>query len=383
MYQVIDTEATTFEKGHPYSEPNRLCVFGIGANDDFVSYPIEHSLDYPYGPNLRLVQERLSRSKMVVGLNIKYDFGWSWCYDLVLDDNILVWDCAVAEYISSGQLHTYPSMNDLCDKYGIPQKEDLVSKYWDAGINTPDIPLGEVQEYNINDLKRTEQIFKCQLGDIPKELHKLILNSSKDSLVTSEMEFNGIKYDVETSIKEGGEILRRIEALDQILCGIINFQHINWNSGDHISAVLYGGVVKYSIRESFTFVYKDQKKSPVEKQRWKECLQEFPRLVEPLPRTELKKVGFFSTDVKTLAKLKAKGTTKEIINLLLERSVLEKEVSTYFHGIPKLIEEMRWSTNIIHPNFNHCVTRTSRLSGSRPNPQNIPESVRKCLISRY
>lgn len=382
-YKIIDVEATIHEKGNPHSELNRLCIYGIGSRGSYNSYPIEYSLDHPYGPILLDIKEQLQQTKLLVGINVKYDLGWGYYYGLEVPDDVLIWDCSIAHYIFTGQTHTYPSMNDLCEIHGIPPKEDKIAKYWEDGIDTPDINLTELIEYNINDLKRTEHIFFSQLKQIPKSLWPLIFNSGKDSQVTAEMEYNGIKYDVEKSKKRGEELTETIQQLDRDLSELVGDLRINWNSGDHISAVLYGGVVKFTEKEDYEFFYADSRKGSRTKSRTVERKVIFPQLVKPLPRSELKKAGYYSTDVKTLSMLKATGKVKKIISLLIKRSALEKEVSTYFFGIPKLIELMAWPDNYIHPQFNHTRTLTSRLSGTKPNPQNIPDSVRECLISRF
>lgn len=385
-YKIIDVEATTFQQGHPHSQRNRLCLYGIGSNGDYRSYPIEYSLSYPYGAVLLDIREQLLKSRLLVGINIKYDLEWGYYYGLEIPVDVLIWDCSIAHYIFTGQRHPYPSMNDLCEYFGIPKKEDKIAEYWANGIDTPDINFNELVEYNINDLKRTESIFLKQLEEIPKDLWKLILNSSKDSHVTSEIEFAGIKFDKEKSIDKGNKITSKISEIDRNLSELVCNFSINWNSGDHISAILYGGIVKSVEKEIYEFVYKDLRKGSKLKERKVIKEYSFPRLVEPLPRSELLKEGFFSTDIKTLELLqrqKLSPKAKEIINLLLERTRLETEVSKYYFGIPKLMENMDWPDGYIHPQFNHVRTLTGRLSGTKPNPQNIPEEVRECLVSRY
>jgi len=109
-------------------------------------------------------------------------------------------------------------------------------------------------------------------------------------------------------------------------------ENFNWNSGDHISALLYGGILKYDDTETYTFQYKDGRSA----EKTRKVTKEVPlaRLVTPLKGTELKKPGYWQTDADTLRKLNAKGDAATVISSLLTRSKLDKQVGTYYHGIP-------------------------------------------------
>ena len=85
----------------------------------------------------------------------------------------------------------------------------------------------------------------------------------------------------------------------------------------------------------------------------------------------------------TLLSLKAKGKVKKIIDLLIQRSVLEKINGTYLLGLPKKREEMNWPPNKLHSTLNQCVTVTGRLSSTKPNQQNFADLAKSFCISRY
>ncbi len=46
------------------------------------------------------------------------------------------------------------------------------------------------------------------------------------------------------------------------------------------------------------------------------------------------------------------GYAKEVIELLLTRSLLEKRMSTYYKGLVNLIEEQNWKRNMIYGQLN-------------------------------
>jgi DNA polymerase-1 len=119
------------------------------------------------------------------------------------------------------------------------------------------------------------------------------------------------------------------------------------------------------------------------KEKWEEFSIPFKRLVVPLKGTELLKEGYYSTDEKTLKSLRSSNKAKSIIELLLKRTTLEKRLSTYYRGVVNLINELNWKKGVIHGQLNQCVTRTGRLSSSKPNLQNFDGEIKSLFTSRF
>ncbi|HNL81787.1 MAG TPA: DNA polymerase [Chitinophagaceae bacterium] len=100
--------------------------------------------------------------------------------------------------------------------------------------------------------------------------------------------------------------------------------------------------------------------------------------------SELKKEGYYSVDENTLMSLKTKNKEhKKLIDTILKLAKLEKLVGTYFHGIPKKMNEFGWKDNYIHGQLNQVVARTGRTSSSNPNQQNLDPEFKKLCVSRY
>lgn len=98
----------------------------------------------------------------------------------------------------------------------------------------------------------------------------------------------------------------------------------------------------------------------------------------------------YSTSKDALTLLKVHGMTQA--NALIELAALEKDTGTYYlrtdasgkqSGMLQFVEP----TGIIHHQLNACATVTTRLSGSRPNLQNIPRGgtsrVKATFTSRF
>jgi DNA polymerase I len=376
-------ETTTKNKGHPFTPSNKLCSVGLAADKDSpIVLKIEYDLE-PYGENLHTIQKFVDLSDLLVGFNLKFDLHWLRRYGINFSGK-RVWDCQLAEFIIRHQLEPYPSLDGTLLRYGLGQKVDVVqTEYWDKGIDTPDVPWDVLYHYNEEDINLTRKLYEAQqeyLADKPK-LKKLINLVCFDLLVLQEMEWNGLQYDVEESLALAGVMEDRAKVVVDLLAGAVGVSGINWNSPEQVSAVLYGGQIRFTSKQLVPFTYKDGR--TVQKLKNVETVKDFPRLVDPLPKTELKKQNTYQTGADVLTELKAKGKVKEIIKLLLEISDIDKQVSTYLKGIPKLIAKQEWADNTIHGQLNQCVAVTGRLSSSNPNMQNMTSDVDKLFRSRY
>ena len=385
-YCVIDTEnsGALRNKAHPFDPRNKICLVGLRSGSWSAIFDIEYSI-HPYADNLRAIGEHLSKYNLLVGFNLKYDLHWLRRYNIPID-GIKVWDCQLAEFVLSNQTNQYPSLGESCTLRGLAQKKDTLQEYLDIGLDVSDIPLPELTEYLEGDLRSTEELFLIQeklLKDAG--LYNLFRLQCQDLVVLADMEYNGIKYDIDQSLqlaKECSDEERKIsESLSQYLPVEIA-AHFNWNSGDHLSALLYGGNIRFDYKVP-NGTYKSGIKVGQVKYSWRYIDYDFPRLVEPLKGSELKKDGFFGTSEDVLKGLKAKGKAKQIIDASLRLSELSKLRGTYYEGIPNKFEEYGWEDNLVHGQLNQCVAVTGRLSSSNPNLQNNPSESKECFVSRY
>ena len=99
-----------------------------------------------------------------------------------------------------------------------------------------------------------------------------------------------------------------------------------------------------------------------------------------LPRGRRTKTGW-AVDATELKRL---SSEHEFPSLLLEYRIVTKMLSTYIDALPALVST---KTGRLHGNFNQAITRTGRLSSSKPNLQNIPargdmgDILRKAFIA--
>lgn len=262
-------------------------------------------------------------------------------------------------------------------------KLDVIkTEYWAKGINTDQIPWPILREYAIQDADLTYRLYLKQqevLTPIQERLHSV---QCQDLLVLQQMEWNGIMYDEETCVSEEKRIDDKISEIKTSLNNVYPGVPINFSSGDHLSAFLYGGVVKEDAKEHVGF-FKSGKQAGMPKYKNIVIEHELPQLFKPLRGSELVKEGFYGTAEPLLKQLRGSAKVRRYVDMLLELSKLEKLNGTYYRGLPKLNGAMNWPEATLHSTLNQCVTATGRLSSSKPNSQNLATDLLNIFVTRY
>ena len=381
---ILDVETTISNKGNPFDETNKLCYIGL-LDTDASTYSIEYD-DQPYRTRLEEVQAKIDEADVLVGFNIKFDLHWIRKYGI----NIVgkrVWDCQLVHFILTGQQHPYPSLNSVSAYYDLGSKLDVIADdYWKNGIDTDKIPRDLLEDYLKQDLLLTQKVYEKQMEEFAlsaKNMQRLISLHNQDLVILEEMEFNGLLFDENSSTILATELEDQIAVIDKILMEYHDLVEFNPNSTEHVSSLLYGGIIKVRRREAIG-VFKTGEKKGQTKERWVEHEITFPRLINPIKGSELTKEGFFSTDDQTLKSLKTRSKyAKDLVEVLLKRATLEKRLTAYYKGLVDLRKEMNWHEGRLHGQLNQCVARTGRLSSSKPNLQNFDGEIKTLFGSRY
>lgn len=368
----LDVEATTHNKGNPYDSRNKLVCYSHATDNMHTATQ--------WGDNVwKGVQYMVDNYDLVVGFNFKYDLHWFEKHGVDFSKTT-IWDVQIAEFILSHQTHKFPSLNETCLKYGVPTKLDVVkTEYWDKGIQTDMVPWPILKEYAAHDAFVTLQCYHAQVKLMTAAQRRLCQLMCMDLYVLKEMEATGLPYDEELCAKRAQEVDDKISKIKVQLTTIYPNVPINFGSGDHLSAFLYGGIVKEDGKEHIGF-YKTGEKAGQPKYKNIVIEHVLPKLYEPLKGSKLQKEGMYATDEGTLRKLKGK---KNVVNLLLELSKLEKLNGTYYKGLVALREKMHWPVGVLHGQFNQTTAGTGRLSSSKPNLQNFATELQDIFVSRY
>jgi DNA polymerase I-like protein with 3'-5' exonuclease and polymerase domains len=302
---------------------------------------------------------------LYVAFNAKFDLHWSRRLGFKLPTR--VWCCQLAEFYLSKFTTPYPSLEDTAVKYGLGHKIDTIKlKYWDNKIDTDKIPLFELAEYANQDTDLTYAVYLIQREQF-RENPNLLMSfkiACEDLLVLEEMEWNGLIYDKALCLERSAQIEDELCEITAKLAGLYPDVPINFSSGPQLSAFLYGGNIVQEIRTQVG-VYKSGEKLGQPRYSLSEVVHTLPRLVTPLPKSELARPGVFATDEATLRKLKGPAA-KKYVSLLLRFAELEKLNGTYYAGLVKLNTTMNWPDSILHGQFNQVVAKTGRLSSTKP-----------------
>jgi len=392
---AFDMETSKFPHAFPWNEGHRIVSLHLATSDKVIkSYVIDHDDMTDFVPRSRLIkeiQQMFDKYKIIVAHNIKFDLHQLRSLGIDVSKHIL-YCTQVAEYLLNYQDKTIPlSLEETSKRYGITPKIDRVKTYWDAGVDTPSIPLDILIPYGEQDVINCLDIFYKQQPKIRELGMKQLFQVNMETVrVLQEMEWNGMLVDKPLMQQYSGEYGEKIQALScefklLLESKIPELEGIpyNLNSGDHLSVILYGGELKYDGKEQTERVLKDGTIKYGERCA-KVGVKTLGLKFKPLPKTQTAKAGFYQTDVQTLVQLKCTNKLQEkALEYIRELSRLEKLRGTYFDGMQKFIA----NDELIHHNLNQTVTVTGRLSCTQPNLQTIPRGatgpMKQIFISRY
>jgi DNA polymerase-1 len=363
-----DYETSTFAKGNAHSNQGKAVCVGTKWNDSptecrFSSLDIEEPCD------------------LLVGFNVKFELCWDKRLGIPMPKQV---HCVqLAEYMLDRQ-KPYPSLEETAKKYGLSNKLDVVKlEYWDKGIDTEFVPVEILSEYCRQDVELTYQVYcrqRTQFESRPA-LFRLFKLACQDLLTLVEMEWNGLKYDEDLCATRVAECHEQRNAVLALLSAVYSGVPINFGSNDQLSAFLYGGTIVETVKQADGFYKSGAKKGQV-KYVNKDIEHVLPRMVQPLPKSEMGKENVFSTAEGTLKKLRG-PFAKKYLPYIQQLSKLDKLIGTYYEGLPNLNKEMDWQPGYLYPGYNMCVTQTGRLSSSKPNGQNLAGDVSDIIVSRY
>lgn len=393
-YIVLDTEFDATTKRRRFCDPldkdHKLIMVQLKPWNGRARYKYNsEGLDR----NLRLP---LKPFKVLVGHNIKIDLLYLWENETLrerVQNGLIVWDTQVADYLLNGQDPELSyKLKDVSRRYSKDKGEeklDICQKYFDEGKLFSEIPKDIAIQYAIQDVISTENVYKHQVRMANKRgMLGIILEHMNHLLAVTEIEYNGLYLDKSRLHKQLIQQEKHLNELSNQICEYV-YTHtdfpkdkveLNINSGDHLSAILFGGKVKYTgtipyPSKTGELFYKTGKKAgqPRVKQAVKYVEMKGLKLYQyAIP---VKKEGYFQTD---------KGTLKRIdhplAKLLVQYGEEHKLFSAYLQSFPELLNPY---TGCLHSEFNTTVTKTGRLSSSSPNLQNVSPKIHDCFSSRF
>ena len=164
---------------------------------------------------------------------------------------------AYAQYMLSNQTELYPSLDETDPQYGGSHKVDGVKILWESGKLTSEIDPDLLITYLAGpegDVNNTAITFYGQYQLLQERGMWQAYLERCDALVAySYCEFFGLKVDTEVAYKNLEIQEKQIAELRQQLNTLMPVDippelEFNWGSDFHVSALLYGGPIKYRKR---------------------------------------------------------------------------------------------------------------------------------------
>lgn len=451
-YAVVDLETTvrfSFKRrANPFDPTNWIVMAGCLLADERWGTAYLHK-SRAESHEHSWFRDLLKQTKLIVGFNIKFDIHHliqcpenyaAWQEWVAAGGQ--VWDGQLAEYLlrGMGAQDQYLSLDEVAPRYGGNLKVDEVKLLWESGVDTPDIDpdllerylIGDPETEDEGDLGNTRLIFKGQLAAARKQGSlKSILMNMGSLLYTIEAEHQGMAVDYELGCEIAEQREVELAALTKELVKFIPDDlpfDFNWGSRNHLSALIFGGQVKYVAKApildddgNLTYYQKDEvqpvldengkqvyfasgkkkgepktKKLKVPdkergpKERNEDFYYTFPGFTKPRKEWETKTPGVYSTAADTIEALGNRGIP--FLDALSEHSAVSKDLKTYFITTDEKTGEKKGmltlvDNGIIHHSLNHVNTVTGRFSSSNPNLQNLSgkgkSKVKSLFVSRY
>lgn len=382
-YLVFDTETTLIEKDKSvYACPPEFVAGVVYTEED-------RALD---ASNSRIFTDFYEKNSMANFLKADLSFpcilvGHNVCFDLLVTGitnlpelgNDFVWDTAIGEYEMMGQAITYPSLQQLANKYCPGEfKESSVSEMIKAGVCPSSIPKRNLLDYCRQDVYLTRQIFVAQMKEFvnyPTNLQNLILQRMKYRMITHEMSCNGMWIDASKMAAVSRELEEEESLLEKSLRETMSLHmpgadEVNPASNSQLAGVLYGeGAYKCVVSTPTGEFFKTGPNKGKVKLK-KETLTK--PYIRPLAGV-LK--SFSSVGEESLKKILGSPSSNpecvDFVEKLLKYRTISKERRTYFNGYLAVSVPVYGIHNSIHTEFKHTATPTGRISSSKPNIQNL------------
>lgn len=269
-YLVFDLETSTYtshkRKANAFDQRNWVVARGWKYQGDPCCSHTYHP-EHDRSTTLEITDD----CSLIVGFNLKFDL----TYEMVQGNKSLIdffkrggkiWDCQYVEYLLEGQAdHAQMcSLDSIVEKYGGRKKIDEVKILWEQGVQTADIPEDLLVDYlvgteeegrNSGDIGNTEKIFLGQAKRVQQQgMFKMIQDRMDGLLATTEMEYNGIKIDVQEAARRLKILKDKLAEADTELNAFVPAElpfEFNWGSRTQTSCIIFGGTVKYKKRMNY------------------------------------------------------------------------------------------------------------------------------------
>ena len=317
MITTLDLETTFTKDGDPspFNAENKMV--SVGINDEYYFFHHKDLQNIDIVANKKAVQDILDKSTLVIGHNLKFDM--SWLYQCGFTYNGNLYDTMLGEYIINRGEKKSVSLKESCRRRNISLKSDVLGIYMDKGYNIDEIPVEQLRDYGIQDVKITRELYDSQMESFNNHANSGLIPTRdlmNDFLkVLIDMEMNGNYVDleelrlVEKELNE--EYYKLKNKIDKIVAIVMGDTKINLSSTEDLSKVIYSRKVQDKKQWVELFNIGIDKKTKRPKRRPKMSDREFQSYVSKFTDVVYKTVASQCPDCKgvgLIRQMKVDGT---------------------------------------------------------------------------
>jgi len=168
---------------------------------------------------------------------------------------------ALGEYLVTHQQVTYPALGEVAIKYGGTAKLDAVKMLWEQGVLTSQIDPALLHEYlcgedsagTRGDIGNTALCLYGQMAYMQKMgMWRMFLERCEGMVFFAFCEAAGMHVDLDVAHRNLDAQTKELAEIDakitKLLPALPDHFEFNWGSDFHLSALLFGGSVKYQTR---------------------------------------------------------------------------------------------------------------------------------------
>jgi DNA polymerase I-like protein with 3'-5' exonuclease and polymerase domains len=212
MITTLDLETTFTKDGDPspFNPENKMV--SVGINDKYYFFHHKDLYNIDVVGSKKAVQDILDASTLVIGHNLKFDM--SWLYQCGFTYSGKLYDTMIGEYIINRGEKKSVSLKECCRRRNISLKSDVLGIYMDKGYNIDEIPVEQLRDYGIQDVKITKELYDSQMESFDNHANSGLIPTRdlmNDFLrVLIDMECNGNYVDLEELKAVEKELMKNI-----------------------------------------------------------------------------------------------------------------------------------------------------------------------------
>lgn len=240
-YVVVDFETSNKDHGSPINPDNCLVLAAWVGGKEHPSFTSSLGVRTQFGNEFeqRNLLDDIGKASFVVAFHAKFECGWLLRCGVDLR-TLIVYDPMLGEFVLAGNRKPIGglSLDSTLKRYGLGRKMSYVSNLIAQGVCPSDIPLRDLEEYCVRDVRRTHSLFLRQRQELAvQRLLPVLYGRCLQTPMLADIETRGVWLDEERVRTQAVVTLREWNRLDGELQGFTGA--VNWNSPKQVCGLLY------------------------------------------------------------------------------------------------------------------------------------------------